>query len=103
MGSETYGCLAMTGQPFKDNVLFQRPNQEWSIARCEKLGSSVLINVQRNGRFENVRGKKIAANRHYPYPRHNTIWGKGSFTNRYHTSNMHDVSDGMLKSKARCS
>ena len=41
--SETYGCLAMTQeQPFKDNVLFPEPNQEWSIARCEKLGSSVL-------------------------------------------------------------
>ena len=36
--SETYGCLAMTQeQPFKDNVLFPEPNQEWSIARCEKL------------------------------------------------------------------
>ena len=41
--AETYGCLAMTQeQPFKDNCIFPEPNQEWSIARCEKLGASVL-------------------------------------------------------------
>lgn len=41
--AESYGCLAMTQeQPFKDNCCMPEPDQEWSVERCKKLGSSVL-------------------------------------------------------------